>query len=114
LEYLFETNIDEGKGRPCTNAEVLKMSLGELTEVAIGIRSEELGHPTRDQMLARSEAFGVDRSYFTRRVKRQDGALSSLAQEKFTIIMQKALALSQEDRKIVLALLDHRSRRVTV
>lgn len=114
MEHLFETNIDEGEGRPYTNAEVAKMSFGELTEEVIGIRSGELGHPTRDQMLAMSEAFGVDPSYFTRRVKRQVGALSSLAQEESTIIMRKALALSQEDRKIALALLDHLSRRATV
>ncbi len=112
LEYLFKTIIDEGKGRPYTNAEVAKMSFGEITEEeVIGIRSGELGQPTLDQVLALSEAFGVDPSYFTRRVKRQDGALASLAQEESTIIVHKTLALSEEDRRVVLDLLDHLGRR---
>ncbi len=111
LEYLFKTIIDGGKSRPYTNVEVAKMSFGELTEEeVIGIRSGELGHPTLDQVLALSEAFGVDPSYFTRRVKRRDGALASLAQEESTTIVHKTLALSEEDRKMVLDLLDHLGR----
>ncbi len=108
LEHLFVTFVDEKKGRPYTSAEVAKMSLGGVTEEeVVGIRSGEIGHPTLDQVLALSEAFGIDPSYFTRRVRRQDASLASLAQEESTSIVNKTLALSEGDRRVVLDLLDH-------
>lgn len=112
LEYLFDTFVDEKKSRPHTSAEVAKMSLGGITEGEVaGIRSGEIGHPTLDQILALSEAFGIDPSYFTRRVRRQDASLASLAQEESTTIVNKTLALSEGDRRVVLDLLDHLGRR---
>lgn len=112
LDYLFDTFVDEKKGRPHTSAEVAKMSLGGITEEEVaGIRSGEIGHPTLDQILALSEAFGIDPSYFTRRVRRQDASLASLAQEESTTIVNKTLALSEGDRRVVLDLLDHLGRR---
>lgn len=112
LEHLLDTFVDEKKGRPYTSAEVAKMSLGGITEEEIvGIRSGEIGHPTLDQVLALSEAFGIDPSYFTRRVRRRDASLASLAQEESTTIVNKSLALSEGDRRVVLDLLDHLGRR---
>lgn len=112
LEYLVDTIVDEKKGRPYTAAEVAKMSLGGITEEEVaGIRSGEIGYPTLDQVLGLSEAFGIDPSYFTRRVRRQDAALASLTQEESTTIVNKTLALSKEDRRVVLDLLDHLGRR---
>lgn len=112
LEHLLDTFVDEKKGRPYTSAEVAKMSLGGITEEeVVGIRSGEIKHPTLDQVLALSEAFGIDPSYFTRRVSRRDGSLASLAQEESTTIVNKTLALSEGDRRVVLDLLDHLGRR---
>jgi transcriptional regulator with XRE-family HTH domain len=112
LEHLFDTFVDEKKDRPYTPAEVAKMSLGGITEEDVaGIRSGEIGHPTLDQVLALSEAFGIDPSYFTRRVRRQEASLASLAQEESTTIVNKTLALSEGDRRVVLDLLDHLGRR---
>jgi transcriptional regulator with XRE-family HTH domain len=108
LEHLLDTIMDEKKGRPYTSAEVAKMSLSGVTEEeVVGIRSGEIGHPTLDQVLALSEAFGIDPAYFTRRVRRQDALLESLAQEESTTIVHKTLALSEGDRRVVLDLLDH-------
>ena len=112
LEHLFETITKEKRGRRYTSAEAAKLSLGGITEEEIdGIRSGAIEHPTLDQVLALSEAFAVDPSYFTRRVQRQDGTPASLAQEESTTIVRKTLALSGEDRKVVLNLLDHLGRR---
>lgn len=112
LEHLLDTITDEKKGRPYTPAELAKMSLGGVTEEeVVGIRSGEIGHPTLDQVLALSEAFGIDPSYFTRRVRRQDASLASLAQEESTTIVNKTLALSEGDRRVVLDLLDHLGNR---
>jgi len=112
LEYLFETVVDEKKGQPYTNAEVAKMSLGGITEEEVArVRSGEIHDPTLDQVLALSEAFGVDPAYFTRRIRRRDGSLESLAQGEATSIARKTLALSEEDRRVVLDLLDHLGRR---
>lgn len=112
LEHLLDTITNEKKGRAYTSAEVAKMSFGAITEEeVVGIRSGEIGHPTLDQVLALSEALGIDPSYFTRRVRRQDGSLASLAQEESTAIVNKTLALSEEDRRVVLDLLDHLGNR---
>lgn len=112
LEHLFETIVNEKRGRPYTAGEVAKMSLGGITEEEVhGIRFGAIVNPTLDQVLALSEAFGVDPSYFTRRTPRGDGALASFAQEESTTIMHKTLALSEEDRRVVLELLDHLGRR---
>lgn len=112
LEHLFETVIDEKRDKSYTSAEIAKMSFGEITEEEVaGIRSGSIEHPTLDQVLALSEAFGVDPSYFTRRVQPRDGTPASLAQEESTTIVRKTLALSGEDRRVVLDLLDHLGRR---
>ncbi len=114
LEHLFETIRDEKEGKPYTNAQVARMSAGGVTEEEVArIRSGAIGHPTLDQALALSEAFGVDASYFTRRSEEQNGSLASLAQEESTTIVHKTLALSEDDRRVVIDLLDHLGRRGT-
>lgn len=111
LDHLFDTVIDEREGQPYTNAQVARMSYGRLTEEQVaGIRSGIIDNPTLDQVLALSQAFGVDASYFTRQTGR-DGALSSLAQEEAAAIVHKTLALSEDERRVVLDLLDHLGRR---
>ncbi len=68
LNHLFEAIKKERTGEPYTNAEVPRMSLGDLTEEEVGgIRAGMLENPTISQVLALAEAFGVHPSYFLER-----------------------------------------------
>ena len=70
LNHLFEAIKNERTGEPYTNAEVPRMSLGDLTEEEVGgIRAGMLENPTISQVLALAEAFGVHPSYFLERSK---------------------------------------------
>ena len=110
LEHLFQTIIDEKKGRPYTNAEVARMSLGSISEREVaGIRSGEVKNPTIDQVLALAEAFGVSPSYFTERKAPllSQEAIEALADRDSSEIIHKTLALSDAERRMVLDILDH-------
>lgn len=112
LEHLFETVTEQERGEPYTNARVARMSFGGITEEEVaGIRSGTIEHPTLDQVLALSEAFGVDVAYFTQKFEQQEDSPASLAREESTTLVHKTLALSEADRKMVLDLLDHLGRR---
>jgi transcriptional regulator with XRE-family HTH domain len=110
LEHLFQAIVDDKKGRPYTDAEVARMSLGGISEQEVaGIRSGEIGNPTIDQVLALAEAFGVSPSYFTERkaplLSRE--AIEALADRDSSEIIHKTLALSDAEKKMVLDILDH-------
>jgi transcriptional regulator with XRE-family HTH domain len=110
LEHLFQTIVDEKKGRPYTNAEVARMSLGGISEQEVaGIRSGETGNPTIDQVLALAEAFGVSPSYFTERKAPllSQEAIEALADRDSSEIIHKTLALSDAEKRMVLDILDH-------
>jgi transcriptional regulator with XRE-family HTH domain len=110
LEHLFHTIIDEKKGRPYTNAEVARMSVGGVSELEVaGIRSGEIANPTLDQVLALAEAFGVSPSYFTERKAPllSQETIEALADRDSSEIIHKTLALSDAEKKMVLDILDH-------
>lgn len=110
LEQLFDAVIDEKKGRPYSNAEVARMSLGGLTEEEVaGIRSGEVTNPTLDQILALAEVFGVSPSYFTEKeaplLDRE--VMSVLADKDASAVVHRTLMLSGGEKKMVLDLLDN-------
>jgi transcriptional regulator with XRE-family HTH domain len=110
LEHLFQAIVDEKKGRPYTEAEVARMSLGGISEQEVArIRSGEISNPTIDQVLALAEAFGVSPSYFTERqaplLSRE--AIEALADRDSSEIIHKTLALSDAEKRMVLDILDH-------
>jgi transcriptional regulator with XRE-family HTH domain len=110
LEHLFQTIVDEKKGRPYTNAEVARMSVGGVSEREVaGIRSGQISNPTLDQVLALAEAFGVSPSYFTERKAPllSQEAIEALADRDSSEIIHKTLALSDAEKKMVLDILDH-------
>jgi transcriptional regulator with XRE-family HTH domain len=110
LEHLFETIVDEKKGRPYTEAEVARMSVGGISEQEVaGIRSGEISNPTIEQVLALAEAFGVSPSYFTERKAPllSQEAIEALADRDSSEIIHKTLALGEGEKKMVLDILDH-------
>jgi transcriptional regulator with XRE-family HTH domain len=110
LEQLFRTVIGEKRGKPYTDAEIARMSLGGISEEEVaGIRSGEIGSPSLDQMLALAEAFGVSASYFTEKKAPllSQETIAALTDRDSSEIVHKTLALSEREKKMVLDILDH-------
>jgi transcriptional regulator with XRE-family HTH domain len=64
LEHLFEVVRNPKTGEPYTNAEVARMTLGELSEEEVErIRTGEVSDPTVGQVAALAGVFGVEPSY---------------------------------------------------
>jgi transcriptional regulator with XRE-family HTH domain len=107
---LFETIENESTGRPYTNAEVARMSLGDLTEEEVGkIRSGAIPNPSVNQVVALAEVFGVHPSYFL------DGgskppildreAMAILQDETISAIAHKSLHLPGREREMILGII---------
>lgn len=64
LEHLFEVVRNPATGKPYTNAEVARMTLGDLSEEdAARIRTGAIADPTVGQVAALAGVFGVEPSY---------------------------------------------------
>jgi hypothetical protein len=64
LEHLFEVVGNPKTGKPYTNAEVARMTLGDLSEKDVeGIRTGAMGDPSVGQVAALAGVFGVESSY---------------------------------------------------
>jgi transcriptional regulator with XRE-family HTH domain len=64
LEHLFEVVRNPKTGEPYTNAEVARMTLGDLSEKDVeGIRTGAIGDPSVGQVAALAGVFGVEPSY---------------------------------------------------
>jgi transcriptional regulator with XRE-family HTH domain len=115
LNHLFEAIKNERTGEPYTNAEVARMSLGDLTEEeVVGIRTGTLENPTVSQVLALSEAFGVHPSYFLDR-KREPALLgereiNALGDRRARAILNRSLGLSDREQDMVLDMIEHLDR----
>ena len=107
---LFETIGNESTGRPYTNAEVARMSLGDLTEGEVEkIRTGATPNPSVDQVVALAEVFGVHPSYFL------DGgskppildreAMAILQDETISAIAHKSLHLPGREREMILGII---------
>ena len=64
LEHLFEVVRDPKTGKPYTNAEVARMTLGDLSEEEVeGIRTGKIADPSVGRVAALAGIFGVPPSY---------------------------------------------------
>jgi transcriptional regulator with XRE-family HTH domain len=64
LEHLFEVVRNPKTQEPYTNAEVARMTLGDLSEEEVeGIRTGAIGDPTVSQVAALASVFGVEPPY---------------------------------------------------
>jgi transcriptional regulator with XRE-family HTH domain len=64
LEHLFEVVRNPKTGKPYTNAEVARMTLGALSEEEVErIRTGAVSDPTVSQIAALASVFGVEPSY---------------------------------------------------
>ena len=111
VRRLFETIKNERTGEPYTDAEVARMSLGDLTEEEVeGIRTGRIGNPTVAQILALSEVFGVEPSYFLDRGKKppllDEEALRALGDQRSRLLLHKSLGLSEGEKDMIIDIVE--------
>ncbi len=116
LNQLFQTVVDPKSGRPYTNAEISALTQGRLSAEEIGqMRAGTLRNPNRDQLLALSDAFDIDPSYWFGRGERRpvlDPELAeALRNRKTYALLHKSLDLDDGDKDIVMVLMDQLGRR---
>jgi transcriptional regulator with XRE-family HTH domain len=115
LNHLFEVIRNERTGEPYTNADIARLSLGDLTEEDVGgIRTGKLKNPTIDQILALAEAFGVHPSYFLETGKEPallgEQEINALSDQRARAILNESLGLSDREKDMVLDMIEHLSR----
>jgi transcriptional regulator with XRE-family HTH domain len=108
LEHLFEVVRNPKTGEPYTNAEVARMTLGDLSEEDVErIRTGAIGDPTVSQVAALAGVFGVETCYLL------DGGEPSLLDEELVQalrdedvrnITRESSRLPDRERRIVLGI----------
>jgi transcriptional regulator with XRE-family HTH domain len=115
LNHLFEVVKNQRTGEPYANADVARMSLGDLTEEDIGaIRNGTLENPTMSQVVALADAFGVHPAYFLETGKKPallgEQELNALGDQRAREILTSTLGLSDPEKELVLDMIQHLSR----
>jgi transcriptional regulator with XRE-family HTH domain len=115
LNHLFEVIKNERTGQTYANAEVARMSLGDLTEEDIaGIREGRIENPTMSQVVALAEAFGVHTSYFLDTGKEPkllgEQEINALGDQRAREILNESLGLSDREKDMVLDMIHHLGR----
>ena len=115
LNHLFEAIKNERTGEPYTDAEVARMSLGDLTEEDVrGIRTGVLESPTMSQVVALAQAFGVHPFYFLDTGREPallgEQEINALRDPRSREILKKSLDLSDREKDMVLDMIEHLGR----
>ena len=115
LNHLFEAIKNGRTGEPYTNADVARMSLGDLTEEEVaGIRAGTLENPTMRQVVALAEAFGVHPSYFLDTGKEPallgEREINALGDQRARAILNMSSGLSDQEKDMVLDMIHHLDR----
>jgi transcriptional regulator with XRE-family HTH domain len=108
--HLFDVVRNEKTGLPYTDAEVARMSLGDLTEENVEqIKSEELANPSMNQVVALADVFGVHPSYFLDATRKppllDEEAMRIFQEETVSVIARKSLHLSSREKHIILGII---------
>ena len=107
LEHLFEVVRNPSTEKPYTNAEVARMTLGELSETDIErMRSGAISDPTVGQVTALAGVFGVEPSYLLDRGEPVfDGELvQALRDDAVREAIREISRLSERERRLVLGI----------
>ena len=108
LEHLFEVVRNPKTGEPYANAEVARMTLGDLSEEEVErIRTGAVSDPTVSQVAALASVFGVEPSYL---LDREEPSLldkelvQALRDEDVRNITRESLRLPDGERRLVLGI----------
>jgi transcriptional regulator with XRE-family HTH domain len=108
LEHLFEVVRNPKSGEPYTNAEVARMTLGDLSEEDVQrIRTGAIGDPTVGQVAALASAFGVEPSYLLDRGQPSlldEELVQALRNEDVREITRESSRLPDRERQLVLGI----------
>ncbi len=104
--YLMNDLGHETTGKAYTDAEVARLSLGDLSEQDVAdIRTGKVSDPSVDQITALADVFGVHPSYFlnsTRSPLVDQEAIKILQDETVSAIAHKSLRLPGRERQMIL------------
>ncbi len=105
--HLFESIRDERTGEPYTNAQVARMSLGDIAEEDVeGIRDGSIPNPSLNKVVALANVFGVHPSYFLEQGKKRpiidEEALEIFRDEIVSAIAHKSFRLSSREKQMIL------------
>src|ERR687890_1102472 len=108
LEHLFEGVRNPKTGEPYTNAEVARMTLGDLAEEDVErIRTGAISDPTVGQVGALASVFGVEPSYLLDRVESSlldEELVQALRDEDVRDITRESSRIPDGERQLVLGI----------
>jgi len=108
VEYLFGVVRHPRTGEPYTDADVARLSAGDLTEGEVeGMRSGKIADPSVSQVASLAADFGVEPSYLVDRKEPpvlDEELLEGLRVETTRGITREALRLPEREREIVLGI----------
>ena len=109
VEHFFEVVKNPKTGESYTNAEVVRMSAGEITEEEIeGIRTGKIADTTVGLVAALAAVFGVPPSYLMDRGTEtevlDEEALKALADRTVSAILKESARLPEREKRIVLGI----------
>ena len=109
VEHLFEVVKNPKTGESYTNAEVARMSAGEITEEEVeGIRTGKIADTTVGLVAALAAVFGVPPSYLMDRGTEtevlDEEALKALADRTVSAILKESARLPEREKRIVLGI----------
>jgi transcriptional regulator with XRE-family HTH domain len=109
LEHLFEVVRNPKTGEPYTNAEVARMTLGDLSaEDVEKIRTGAIGDPSVGQVAALASVFGVEPSYLLDRGEPSlldEELVQALRDVDVRDITRESSRLPDRERRLVLGIL---------
>jgi transcriptional regulator with XRE-family HTH domain len=108
LEHLFEVVRNPKTGEPYTNAEVARMTLGDLSEEDVEkIRSGAVSDPSVGQVAALASVFGVEPSYLLDRGEPyllDEDLVQALRDKDVRDITRESSRLPDGERRLVLGI----------
>src|SRR5918999_2255690 len=108
LEHVFEVVRNPKTGEPYTNAEVARMTLGDLSEEEVErIRTGAVRDPTVGQVAALASVFGVEPSYLLDRGEPSlldEELVQALRDEDVRDITRESSRLPYRERQLVLGI----------
>jgi transcriptional regulator with XRE-family HTH domain len=108
LEHVFEVVRNPKTGEPYTNAEVARMTLGDLSEEDVEkIRSGAVSDPSVGQVAALASVFGVEPSYLLDREEPtllDEELVQALRDEDVRDITRESSRLPDGERRLVLGI----------
>ena len=108
LEHVFEIVRNPKTGEPYINAEVARMTLGDLSEEDVEkIRTGVLSDPSVGQVAALASVFGVESSYLLDRGKStllDEELVQALRDEDIRDITRESSRLPDGERRLVLGI----------